>query len=83
MVERKIHKIFHIIENCKGYLAIPASTIASDSAFSTDKRVLDEKRSRLAPHTIKYVFARKIWIKRSSEHKDSRTMMIKTIMIHG
>ena len=67
----------------KDILAILASTIASDSAFNAGKIVLDEKRSLLAPHTIKYVFARKIGIKRSSKHKFSRTMMIKTIMING
>ncbi|KAL2934847.1 putative AC transposase, partial [Bienertia sinuspersici] len=32
--------------------AIPASTIASKSAFSVGRRVLDEKRSRLAPQSI-------------------------------
>ncbi|KAL2935457.1 putative AC9 transposase [Bienertia sinuspersici] len=32
----------------KDILTIPASTIASESAFSTSRRVLDEKRSRLS-----------------------------------
>ncbi|KAL2906270.1 putative AC transposase [Bienertia sinuspersici] len=33
----------------KDILSIPASTIASESAFSVGRRFLDEKRSRLAP----------------------------------
>ncbi|KAL2920563.1 Zinc finger BED domain-containing protein RICESLEEPER 2 [Bienertia sinuspersici] len=36
----------------KDILAIPASTIASKSAFSAGRRVLDEKRSRLSSESI-------------------------------
>jgi hAT family protein/uncharacterized protein DUF4413 len=45
----------------KDILAIPASTVASESAFSAGKRVLDEKRSRLAPHSIQICVCKKDW----------------------
>ena len=45
----------------KDILAIPASTIASESAFSAGRRVLDEKRSRLAPHSIQICVCKKDW----------------------
>ena len=45
----------------KDILAIPASTIASESAFSAGIRVLDEKRSRLAPDTIQMCVCKKDW----------------------
>ncbi|CAO2842752.1 unnamed protein product [Amaranthus hypochondriacus] len=45
----------------KDILAIPASTVASESAFSAGKRVLDEKKSRLAPHSIQICVCKKDW----------------------
>ncbi|XP_057518601.1 uncharacterized protein LOC130799505 isoform X2 [Amaranthus tricolor] len=45
----------------KDILAIPASTIASESAFSAGRRVLDEKRSRLAPKSIQICVCKKDW----------------------
>ena len=43
----------------KDILANPASMIASESGFSAGRRVLDKKRSRLTPHTIKICVCRK------------------------
>lgn len=45
----------------KDVLAIPASTVASESAFSAGKRVLDEKRSSLHPDTIEICVCKKDW----------------------
>ena len=45
----------------KDILAIPASTIASESAFSAGRRVLDEKRSRLHPDSIEMCVCKKDW----------------------
>ena len=42
-------------------LAVPASTVASESAFSAGRRILDEKRSRLAPESIKLCVLKKDW----------------------
>ena len=45
----------------KDILAIPASTVASESAFSAGRRILDEKRSSLAPESIKLCVLKKDW----------------------
>ena len=52
----------------KDILANPASTIASESTFSAGRRVLDEKRSRLAPDTIQMCVCKKDW-----DQADKRT----------
>ena len=45
----------------KDILAIPASTIASKSAFNAGRRVLDKKRYRLGPNTIQMCVCKKDW----------------------
>ena len=45
----------------KDILAVPASSVASESAFSAGRRVLDEKRSRLTPESIQICVCKKDW----------------------
>ena len=45
----------------KDVFVVPASTIASESAFSAGRRVLDEKRSSLAPDVVKICVCKKDW----------------------
>ena len=52
----------------KDILAIPASTIASKSAFNAGRRVLDKKRYRLGPNTIQMCVCKKDW-----DQADKRT----------
>ncbi|KAF7142544.1 hypothetical protein RHSIM_Rhsim05G0024900 [Rhododendron simsii] len=42
-------------------LTPPVSTVASESAFSAGKRVLDERRSRLAPYILDCLICLKDW----------------------
>ena len=42
-------------------IAILTSTIAPESTFSAGRRMLDEKRSRLAPHIIQIYVCKKDW----------------------
>ncbi|KAH9622697.1 hypothetical protein KSS87_018283 [Heliosperma pusillum] len=42
-------------------LVVPASTVASESAFSAARRVLDEKRSSLDSRTVKMCVCKKDW----------------------
>ncbi|KAL2904106.1 putative AC9 transposase, partial [Bienertia sinuspersici] len=45
----------------KDILTIPASTIASESAFSAGRKVLDEKRSRFSSVSIEMCLCKKDW----------------------
>ena len=45
----------------KDVLAIPASTVASESAFSTGKRIINDFRSSLAPETVEALICLQDW----------------------
>ena len=49
-------------------LAVPASTIASESAFSTGRRVIFDFRSRLTPDTAEALILLQDWFRTSSEN---------------
>ena len=42
-------------------MVVPASTIASESAFSVGRRVLDEKRTSLALDVVKICVCKEDW----------------------
>jgi len=44
-------------------LAVPASTIASESAFSTGSRVLSDFRSRMTTETVEALVCLQDWIR--------------------
>jgi hypothetical protein len=51
----------------KDALAVPASTVASESAFSTGRRVISDFRSRLTPDTAEALICLQDWFRTSSE----------------
>ncbi|XP_040962975.1 uncharacterized protein [Gossypium hirsutum] len=51
-------------------LAIPISTVASEFAFSTGGRVLDQYKSSLTPKIIQVLVCTQDWIRKSSSQED-------------
>ena len=49
-------------EIAKDFLAIPISTVASESAFSTGGRILSPHRSRLHPDTLEALMCTQNWL---------------------
>jgi hypothetical protein len=52
----------------KDALVVPASTVASESAFSTGRRVISDFRSRLTPDTAEALICLQDWFRTSSEN---------------
>ena len=48
-------------------LVVPASSVASESAFIIGKRVISDDRSRLALETVEALVCRQDWIRASSK----------------
>ena len=46
-------------------LVVPASTVASESAFSTGRRIISDFRSRLTPKTVEALICLQDWIRAS------------------
>jgi hypothetical protein len=46
-------------------LAVPASTVASESTFSTGRRTISDFRSRLTPQNVEALICMQDWIRAS------------------
>ncbi|XP_052299984.1 uncharacterized protein LOC127903662 isoform X3 [Citrus sinensis] len=60
----------HSAEIARDFLAIPVSTVASESAFSTGGRHLSHHRSRLHPSTVEALVCTQNWFWLEQNLKD-------------
>ncbi|XP_025881816.1 zinc finger BED domain-containing protein RICESLEEPER 2-like [Oryza sativa Japonica Group] len=62
---------FPVVSNmAKRFLAVPASSVSSESTFSTGGRILDDYRSSLKPETVQALVCASSWI-RASQNDNS------------
>jgi hypothetical protein len=68
-------KLLVLAKVARDVLAIPITTVASESAFSTGGHVIDHFRSSLAPKTVEALICTQNWLRFSwvSEHDELRT----------
>ena len=59
----------------KRFLAILASSLSSESTFSTGGRVVDDYRSSLKPSTVQALICASSWI-RGSQHEKSAPILV-------
>lgn len=67
MVKVSYERLPILLKMAHDILAVPISTVASESAFSVDGRVLDASRSSLTPKIIEALICGQDWL-RSSRH---------------
>ncbi|KAI8536369.1 hypothetical protein RHMOL_Rhmol10G0251700 [Rhododendron molle] len=56
-----------VSQMARDVLAIPVSTVASESAFSTGGRVIDPYRSSLSPKTVEALICTQQWIRKPTK----------------
>jgi hypothetical protein len=55
---------FHVVASmAKMFLVVPASSVSSESTFSTGGRILDDYRSSLKPSTVQALVCASSWIR--------------------
>ncbi|KAL6616317.1 hypothetical protein ACP70R_038587 [Stipagrostis hirtigluma subsp. patula] len=68
----KMHSTRYPILSCmaRDLLAVPASSVASESAFSTGERVISDYRSRLTSETVEALICLQDWIRENDTNHD-------------
>ena len=64
-----------LAEMARDILAVPVSTVSSESAFSTSGRVLDQFRSSLGPKTVESLICVQDWLRGSNICVDVEQLM--------
>jgi hypothetical protein len=65
----KIHASQYPVVACmaRDLLAVPASTVASESAFSTSERIINDHRTRLARDTVEALICFQDWLRSAGD----------------
>ena len=71
----KSMKYHYLSKIARDILAIPVSTVSSESAFSTGGRILDPFRSNLNPTTVEALICTQNWLKVHKKDIDLRASM--------
>jgi len=64
-----------LAEMARDILAVPVSTVSSESAFSTSGRVLDQFRSSLGSKTVESLICAQDWLRGSTICVDIEQLM--------
>ena len=66
----------------KDVLAVPASTVPSESAFSTGGRIIDPLRCSLSTSTVEALICPQSWLQTSSQSKVSAREVVEEIQTY-
>ncbi|KAK1377590.1 HAT dimerization [Heracleum sosnowskyi] len=68
-------KYLVLSEMARNVLSVPVSTVASESAFSTEGRILDSYRSSLRPKTVEALVCAQNWLRSKESMPDLRDVI--------
>jgi hypothetical protein len=76
------HRYPVVAKMAKNFLSIPATSVSSESTFSTGGRVLDDYRSSLKPVMVEALVCASSWIK--GAHNDNKVSLnvVCALLIH-
>jgi hypothetical protein len=80
--QQHAHRFPVVSSMAKRFLAVPASSVSSESTFSTGGRVVDDYRSSLKPSTVQALICASSWI-RGSQHEKTAPILVVCNLIIG
>jgi hypothetical protein len=73
--QQHVHRFPVVSSMAKRFLVVLASSVSSESTFSTGGRVVDDYRSSLKPSTVQALICASSWI-RGSQHEKSAPILV-------
>ena len=75
------HRYPIMAKMAKKFLTIPATSVSSESTFSTSGRILDDYRSSLSPNMVEALVCASSYIKGSKEHQLKTTITVVIFLV--